>query len=113
MKLILEMKNLDVQLKLKEFEKPEIFEKEKQLEEYEYSGEEDSDILEYRDATIVSDGIYTGQWIKGTETRQGRGKLVRPNGSLYQGMWLDSSPNGLGRTIYSNCNVYIGEWKDG
>ena len=36
-----------------------------------------------------SDGDrYTGEWIKGTQTRQGKGTMVKKNGQQYDGFFF-------------------------
>jgi hypothetical protein len=36
---------------------------------------------------LDNDAKYTGQWLKGTTTRQGRGTQIWPDGSQYEGYW--------------------------
>ena len=55
---------------------------------------------------------YEGQWIKGTNTRQGKGKLTWPDGSIYEGWFKGDRANGTGRLIHVDGSVYEGEWKN-
>lgn len=55
---------------------------------------------------------YEGQWVTGTQTRQGKGKLIWPDGSIYEGWWKDSVAYGMGRLVHQKGDVYIGEWAD-
>ena len=85
------------------------------LGDYDYSGGqvENRTDLESRDIVeLENHARYEGQWIIGTDIRQGAGKQVWPDGSLYEGWFADSKANGQGRLIHSDGDVYIGQWKD-
>ena len=43
---------------------------------------------------------------------QGLGIYILPDGSIYEGYWMDIKPNGKGRLIYIDNYVYEGHWKD-
>lgn len=53
---------------------------------------------------------YEGQWIVGKDTRQGKGVLVWPDGSRYEGFWIDNQAWGHGRLIHADKDVYVGQW---
>ncbi len=53
---------------------------------------------------------YDGQWLIGTEIRQGKGTYILPDGSMYEGYWRDNKQNGAGRLIYYSGDVYEGQW---
>lgn len=53
---------------------------------------------------------YIGQFSNGM--RNGRGKQVWEDFSLYEGYWVDDRANGRGRLIHANGDVYEGDWKD-
>ena len=55
---------------------------------------------------------YEGEWIQDKEIRQGMGKQIWPDGSMYEGWWLDNKANGKGRLIHADGDVYDGEWRD-
>ena len=58
----------------------------------------------------VKDGAkYTGQMIDGN-VRDGKGVLIWPDGSRYDGYWKDDRANGRGRLIHADGDVYEGEW---
>lgn len=56
--------------------------------------------------------IYEGEWLVGTEIKQGKGKFLWPDGSVYEGYWKDGKANGKGRLVHSDGDIYIGEWKN-
>jgi len=37
---------------------------------------------------------------------------VWPDGSMYEGYWMDNKANGKGRLIHADGDVYNGFWKD-
>ena len=83
--------------------------KEKKLGPLEYPESEeqgDQSQLEFVEYFLCEDGFYTGQILKGTKTRSGRGRLMRPNGAIWEGQWHDNMINGYGRTIA--YNVFVG-----
>jgi len=41
---------------------------------------------------------------------QGKGILIYPDGSIYEGYWKDGKANGLGRILHKNGDVYQGDW---
>ena len=55
---------------------------------------------------------YEGEWLVSTQTRQGKGIQVWPDGSMYEGYWMDNKANGKGRLIHADGDVYDGSWKD-
>lgn len=48
--------------------------------------------------TLLDNGAkYEGEWLKNKpDVRQGRGVQFWPDGSLYEGFWMDSKANGKG-----------------
>jgi hypothetical protein len=56
--------------------------------------------------------MYDGEFNTTTGQRDGRGKLIYSNGSIYEGYWKDGKKQGRGRMIYGDGTVYEGEWAD-
>ena len=48
----------------------------------------------------------------GTKTRAGKGKMIWPDGSMYEGWWKENKANGEGRLIHADGSVYDGSWLD-
>ena len=66
-----------------------------------------------RQLMFLENGVqYEGEWLKGTQIRQGQGIQIWPDGSLYEGYWADNKANGRGRLIHADGDVYDGEWRD-
>ena len=61
---------------------------------------------------IDNEAKYQGEWLSGTDVRDGRGFQIWPDGSLYEGFWMNNKANGRGRLIHADGDVYEGEWKD-
>ena len=56
---------------------------------------------------VSDDGMhYEGEWIVGTQVKEGRGVLLWPNGSRYEGMFKINYQGGKGRLIHSDGDVY-------
>jgi hypothetical protein len=62
--------------------------------------------------TLDNGALYDGEWLVGTQTKQGRGMQIWPDGSLYEGYWKNGKANGNGRLIHADGDVYVGNWKD-
>lgn len=80
-----------------------------------FKGRVDSDdnALERRPCATLENGAkYEGQWNKSTNEREGYGKQVWADGSMYEGSWKLSKANGKGRLIHADGDTYEGEWKD-
>ena len=56
---------------------------------------------------IIND-LITLFRIRGTNTRQGRGKMVFPSGQILEGWFKNNELNGKGRMIYKTGIVYTG-----
>jgi hypothetical protein len=56
---------------------------------------------------------YKGQWTEHGHRKCGKGVQIDPDGTLYEGHWVDDKPNGKGRVIHINGDVYDGDWVDG
>jgi hypothetical protein len=53
---------------------------------------------------------YQGEWLLGTQVRQGTGIQIWPDGSMYEGWWVDNKANGKGRLIHADGDIYDGSW---
>ena len=61
---------------------------------------------------MINHARYEGQWIIGTVIREGMGKIIWPDGSVYEGWWKNDKANGRGRLVHADGDVYDGEWKN-
>mmetsp|Transcript_7557 Transcript_7557/g.6688 ORF Transcript_7557/g.6688 Transcript_7557/m.6688 type:complete len:111 (+) Transcript_7557:266-598(+) len=70
--------------------------------------------LEYRSLTYIMkyDSYYLGQWIKGTNIREGKGLSVGFDGSLHEGSRTKDDVNGKGREIDEDGNWYEGNIRE-
>ena len=50
---------------------------------------------------------YTGDWFE--DKKHGRGTFFYKNGDRYDGYWVSGMPQGEGRMIYANENIYAPE----
>lgn len=85
---------------------------EKQLGEFIPEDDESAfgnDLITRGPYELDSLSVYKGQWSK-EGLRQGRGIQLWPDGSKYEGYWLNDMANGRGRLIHSDGDVYEGEW---
>lgn len=70
-------------------------------------------VLEERPETELQGGIkYTGEWVRETNVRHGKGRQSLPDGSCYEGWWRQNKANGRGRFIDASGLFYEGMWKD-
>lgn len=53
---------------------------------------------------------YTGDWFE--DKKHGRGTFFYKNGDRYDGYWVNGMPQGEGRMIYANENIYEGQWHE-
>lgn len=58
---------------------------------------------------IDNGAIYSGFW-SDEGLRQGKGKQLWPDGSFFEGLWLNDMANIRGRLIHSDGSVYEGDW---
>lgn len=65
--------------------------------------------LEFRPEQILPTNVkYEGQWIPGTMIREGRGRQIWKDGSLYEGWFKNDKAQGFGRLIHADGDVYEG-----
>lgn len=55
------------------------------------------------EALLISRDLKTGD-------KDGKGKQVWPDGSVYEGWWMNDKANGKGRLIHGDGDVYEGDW---
>ena len=53
---------------------------------------------------------YTGDWFE--DKKHGRGTFFYKNNDRYDGYWVNGMPQGEGRMIYDNENIYEGQWHE-
>ena len=61
--------------------------------------------------TYPNGSSYEGEWLNGK--RNGYGTYKFYYGDKYEGEWLNGKENGQGTYIHSDGAIYKGEWKDG
>ena len=63
-----------------------------------------------KDLIKLPDGSeYDGEWVD--RMRHGRGMQTWKDGSIYEGYWKDDMTNGRGRMIHADGSIYEGTWK--
>ena len=62
--------------------------------------------------TLEDGSEYEGEWLLGTQIRQGKGVLLKKDGSLYEGYFINNLASGKGRTIHANGDYYQGQHKE-
>ena len=68
-------------------------------------------VTQMRPAQTYEDmGKYEGDWSVEEELWHGRGVLVEPDGSIFEGYFDYGERKGKGRSILSNGDVYIGDY---
>ena len=67
----------------------------------------------FRDEVQMENGArYEGEWLATGNVRDGKGKQLWADGSLYEGYWEGDKANGKGRLIHADGDVYEGDWVD-
>lgn len=56
-------------------------------------------------------GVYTGQ-VDEKDIPHGKGKYVYTDGNIYEGDWVDGKRHGKGKYTFVDGNVYEGDWVD-
>ena len=65
-----------------------------------------------RKKTVSPDGsVYQGDWLDGK--RSGYGSWSRADGTRYVGYWEDDKPSGEGIILFADGTTYSGSWKEG
>eukprot|EP00602_Paraphysomonas_sp_CaronLab_P005736 CAMPEP_0185032330 /NCGR_PEP_ID=MMETSP1103-20130426/20305_1 /TAXON_ID=36769 /ORGANISM="Paraphysomonas bandaiensis, Strain Caron Lab Isolate" /LENGTH=561 /DNA_ID=CAMNT_0027568181 /DNA_START=326 /DNA_END=2011 /DNA_ORIENTATION=+ len=81
----------------------------------EYFGHVDNEKLPHGiGIKFYSDGtVYYGPWVNGFQKTDKKGTWIRPDGSQYEGQWLQGRKHGFGRQIYADETVYTGQYANG
>jgi len=90
-----------------------------QWQEFQYADEFSRSLLRKENRQVVTKGetklgpekncvLYSGEWAD--QDRHGRGFQVWPDGSRYDGYFINDRQRGFGRMIYSSGDVYLGYW---
>ncbi|CDW82815.1 UNKNOWN [Stylonychia lemnae] len=58
-------------------------------------------------------GTYQGEYDTVKKQKDGKGRFILQNGTVYDGFWKNDLKDGFGRFILYNGNYYISEWKNG
>lgn len=67
--------------------------------------------LDFKQFEIEGGLQYEGQVKKNSNTRHGYGRLTWPDGSYFEGYWIDGMAEGRGIFKTSEGEVLEGEWK--
>ena len=59
---------------------------------------------------LENGALYQGEWICGSEIKQGMGVMISKDGSRYEGFFKNDSAHGFGRLVSENGDVYEGMW---
>lgn len=96
------------------YDNPQVLDLEQKLGKFDYGKvPAETNPLESRNMIVLENGAkYQGEWIKGTEVRQGKGIQIWSDGSKYEGWWKNNKANGKGRLIHADGDVFEGQWKD-
>lgn len=62
--------------------------------------------------TYENGRTYAGEWIKGTNIREGEGTSVHPQGHMYIGEWRNNKMMGYGKYVWPDGVFYEGMWEN-
>lgn len=80
--------------------------------EYRYRGQMSDGNPDGKGMCISPDGtVWDGFWVNGKPTK--RGTIKWKNGQVYDGEWNSYGPNGEGKMMYPDKRVYTGTFRDG
>lgn len=80
--------------------------------EYRYRGQMSDGNPDGKGMCISPDGtVWDGFWINGKPTK--RGTIKWKNGQVYDGEWNSYGPNGEGKMMYPDKRVYTGTFRNG
>lgn len=73
--------------------------------------EENRKKLIFQNCIQLAEGqLYSGQWNGNSQTKEGYGLQVWPDGSKYEGLWSHNMASGYGRFILADGDMYQGNW---
>ena len=64
----------------------------------------------FQEVDIENGAKYFGEINPVNQEKDGKGKQVWPDGSVYEGWWRNDKANGKGRLIHGDGDVYEGDW---
>jgi hypothetical protein len=67
----------------------------------------------YKKILLRNGACYLGECLVSNSVQEGRGVLLKYDGSLYEGFWQDNQPQYKGRVIYNNGDYYEGGFHRG
>ena len=74
---------------------------------------QDGAVRELRELQQVENNAqYYGFWNTATNLRDGSGVMIWPDGSRYDGTWVNNKANGKGRLIHADGDIYEGQWEN-
>ena len=80
--------------------------------EYRYRGQMSDGNPDGKGMCISPDGtVWDGFWLNGKPTK--RGTIKWKNGQVYDGEWNSYGPNGEGKMMFPDMRVYTGTFRDG
>ena len=88
-----------------------------QLQPFDWTVQEVEDrSREIKPICVLENGaVYQGEWLvlpNGESQKDGRGVQIWPDGSRYDGFWVNEEAQGYGRLVHANGDVYEGEFKN-
>lgn len=67
--------------------------------------------LELRPPFVMANGnTYEGQWVKGKDTREGQGKEIYKDGTIYVGQFKEDYKTGKGKLTFKSGYEYEGQF---
>ncbi|CAI2375817.1 unnamed protein product [Moneuplotes crassus] len=69
--------------------------------------------IKFINVQAVQEGVYEGGWSTKSNQRLGEGRIIYHNGTFHHGMWDRNLPNGTGLKVFTDGDVYFGEFVNG
>jgi len=61
---------------------------------------------------IENEDVYIGNWNIQLDTREGTGKIIFRDGSIFEGAFSNNTISGFGRYIRFDGEIYTGNWEN-